>query len=118
MGFCSGSTQPGCCFWRCSSIDFFMSFGDATLQVASHPSIRQLSWTGAMSARVAAIRESSLHLTEETPERLSALLEVLELVVARARRAEQHDVPGGREARGMRHGRFEIAVPIAVDQLA
>src|SRR5262249_47698514 len=51
----------------------------------------------------------------EPPELLASLLEVLELVVARARRAEQDDVPGRREARRVLDGASERAVVVAPD---
>src|SRR4051794_24616414 len=46
-------------------------------------------------------------------EELTALLEVAELVVARAARAEEHDIAGGCDGLGLGDGGFQVAALVA-----
>src|SRR5207247_10305834 len=58
---------------------------------------------------------SSGPTSAEPPELLASLLEFVVLVVARAGRAEQDDVPRLRIGRGVRNGALERLVVVACD---
>src|SRR5579885_261910 len=53
---------------------------------------------------------------DELPERVAPLLEALELVVARARGAQQHDVARPSEPAGVEDRAFEGLVDVSVDE--
>lgn len=55
----SGLTQSGWNLARWSSMDFFICFVEATSQRAVQPSMLQESWTGAIRARVAGVRDTA-----------------------------------------------------------
>src|SRR5437763_454265 len=54
----------------------------------------------------------SCQVLHEAAELLAAALEVLELVVARAGRREEHDLAGLGRGSGTAHGRREVAAPL------